>query len=236
MKILLWVPEYPPHHIWWGGEVFKNLAEGYKKEGHEVVVIYWYYKAKWFDEIKKSIHNDITFYQIPEIPFPRKLPFLKTVMPIWIINYFELKKIIKHENIDVANIHWYWHLFIDAVWRCCKSLNIQYVFTNHWYPKIPLQKWPFIKAIWKTYMFLIWESLNKNSKKITCVSEYTKSEYNKYWDKISVIPNGINPPNNFSKEEIQSLRKSFSTDKKILLSVWRITKYTTNNEQELTTP
>jgi glycogen synthase len=43
MKILLGVPEYPPHNIGGGGEIFRQLAKNYLELGHEVVVVYGYY-------------------------------------------------------------------------------------------------------------------------------------------------------------------------------------------------
>ena len=39
MRILLGVPEFPPHHIGWWGVVFESLAKEYQKLWHDVLVI-----------------------------------------------------------------------------------------------------------------------------------------------------------------------------------------------------
>jgi len=227
MKILLGVPEYPPYNIWGWWEVFKNLAEWYLKMWHEVVVVYWYYKTNTWNEKLQEYYDEnwIKYIQVPEIPYPKKLPFLRTVMPCNITSFLKLKKILKEEKIDSAHLHWYGHLFIDLLARLCVKYNIKYVFTNHWYPKIPFQKWFLVKIIWQTYMKLVWEFINRNANVITCVSEFTKSEYVNFNNKVHVVTNGVNLPPDYSNEELLTLRKNFPVDKKIILSVWRITEY-----------
>lgn len=230
MKILLGVPEYPPHHIGGGGEVFKNLAENYKKLGHEVVVVYGYYPTKsWRENIKEyTDENGIKFYQIPEIPYPKSMPFLRTVMPCNLRAYFKLKKIIEKEKPDVAHLHGYGHLFIDILAMACNQMGLKFVFTNHGYPKIPYTKNSVVIFAWKTYKVMLGEKINKNAYKITCVSEFVKSEYNNAFShKIFVIPNGIKTGyKGCAKRAIRNLKGSLNIqNEKILLSVGRITKY-----------
>lgn len=80
MRILLGVPEFPPHHIGWWGAVFEALAHEYVKLWHEVMVVYGNYDTRtWFEKIKEYFKDGIYFVQVPLIPTPGFLPFLKTV-------------------------------------------------------------------------------------------------------------------------------------------------------------
>ena len=230
MKILLGVPEYPPFNIGGGGEVFKNLAENYKKLGHDVVVLYGYYPTKsWWEDIKEyTDENGIKFYQIPEIPYPKSMQFLRTVMPCNLRAWQKIKDIIQSGRPDIAHLHGYGHLLIDYLGIVCKNLKIEFIFTNHGYPKIPYTKGKLFIIIWNIYKKVFGEKLNKNAYRITCVSEFTKNEYNKkYFNKLFVIPNGVNLNyNKYDETEISSLRKQLGIkDEKIYLSVGRITKY-----------
>ncbi len=228
MKILLCVPEYPPYHIGGGGEVFKNLAENYKKLGHDVTVIYGYYPTKsWWEDIKKYNENGIKFYQIPEIPYPKLFPYLRTVMPCNFKVLLKLVYIMKNERPDVVHIHGYGHLFIDYLGIICGKLKIRFVFTNHGYPKIPYKN-KFIAILWNIYKNIIGERINRNAYKITCISEFTKNEYDKrYINKLVIIPNGIDLEYyKYTDNDINSLRNKFNIkNEKILLSVGRITEY-----------
>ena len=137
MKILLGVPEYPPYHIGGGGEVFKNLAENYKELGYEIVVVYGYYPTNsWNENIKEwTDKKGIKFYQIPEIPYPKSMPFLRTVMPCNLKAWLKLRKIVKKENPDVAHLHGYGLLFVNILSKILYKLKTKYIFTIHGYPE-----------------------------------------------------------------------------------------------------
>jgi glycosyltransferase involved in cell wall biosynthesis len=229
MKILLGVPEYPPYNIGGGGEVFKNLAENYKKLGHDVVVVYGYYPTKsWFENIKEyTDENGIKFYQVPEIPYPKSMPFLKTVMPPNVKAIFKLKSIIQKEKPDIAHLHGYGHLLMDIMSINLSNLKIDFIFTNHGYPSIPYQKKFPIPQIWNLYKLLLGENINKKAKIITCVSGFTKSQYQKYSNKLFVVYNGIDTTyREFSLSDVNNTKKDLNIiNKKILLSVGRITEY-----------
>jgi glycosyltransferase involved in cell wall biosynthesis len=227
MKILLWVPEYPPHHIGWWWEVYKSLAEWYLKEWHEVVVIYGYYKAKWFEKLKRYYKNWIIFYQVPEIPYPKRFPFLKTVMPIWIINYFRLKKIIKKEKIDVAHLHWYWLFFINQIAKLLRELNKKYIFTIHWYPETQNKIWWFIKKIWGFYVKEIMNQTLTRAYSITGVSNFiVKDKRNIFKNKSIIIYNWINLleyKNINNNLDIRKINKIWVWNK-IIFSMWRLSE------------
>ncbi len=196
MKILLGVPEYPPFNVGGGGEVFKNLAENYRKLGHDVVVIYGYYPTKsWWEDIREyTDENGIKFYQIPEIPYPESMPYLRTAMPPNLNVLFKLTRIIQKEKPDVAHLHGYGLIFINILSNILYNSKIKYIFTIHGYPETPNFKGLMIKIIYNLYLKIFIESTLKNSFKITGVSDYISFDkrIEKYNGKIITISNGIN--------------------------------------------
>lgn len=229
MKILLVVPEYPPYHIGGGGEVFKNLAENYRRLGHEVTVIYGYYPTKtWSDEIiEYQDKNGIKFIQIPEIPYLKSMLFLKTAMPLNFRSLLKIKNIIEKENPDFAHLHGYGLIFINIVAMTLQKLNIKYIFTIHGYPEKPNKSNIFIRLIWNIYVKVIMNRTLKGAKKITCVSNYVKEDKrNIFPEKSVVIFNGLNFSDfNESKEDINIRKKHDISEKtKIIFSLGRITE------------
>ena len=196
MKILLGVPEYPPFNVGGGGEVFKNLAENYKKLGHDVVVLYGYYPTKswWEDIIEYTDEKGIKFYRIPEIPYPKPLPYLRTAMPPNLNVLLKLKRIIQKEKPDIAHLHGYGLIFINILSNILYNLEIKYIFTIHGYPETPNSKGLMIKIIYNLYLISCMGPTLKNSFKITGVSDYISfdKKIEKYNGKIITILNGIN--------------------------------------------
>ena len=196
MKILLGVPEYPPFNVGGGGEVFKNLAENYKKLGHDVIILYGYYPTKswWEDIIEYTDEKGIKFYRIPEIPYPKSLPYLRTAMPPNLNVLLKLKRIIQKEKPDIAHLHGYGLIFINILSKILYNLKIKFIFTIHGYPETPNSKGLSVKVIYYLYLKIFMKFTLKNSFKITGVSDYISfdKKIEKYNGKIITILNGIN--------------------------------------------
>ena len=229
MKILLGIPEYPPNHVGGGGEVFKNLAENYKKLGHDIVVIYGFYPTKfWLENVKGyTDNNGIRFYQIPEIPYFKSKPFLRSAMPPNFRAWLKLKKIIQEEKPDVVHLHGYGLIFINILAGILRKLKIKYIFTIHGYPETQNRSNFLVKIVWNWYIKLIMNKTLKNAERITCVSEYIKNDTrNIFPEKSEIIGNGLN----FSefenvKNDINIREKHhISQDAKIFFSIGRISE------------
>jgi glycosyltransferase involved in cell wall biosynthesis len=195
MKILLGVPEYPPYHVGGGGEVFKNLAENYKKLGHEVVVMYGYYPTKTRSEdIKEYINkNGIKFYRIPEILYPKTKPFLRTVMPPNLQALFKLRKIIEQERPDIAHLHGYGFILIYLISRVLNKCRINYVFTIHGYPEIQKKSSLAVHLAWRVFERQLVRPVLRRAFRVTCISNYIKNDSRNIRKADSVvIYNGIN--------------------------------------------
>lgn len=222
MRIVLAIPELPPKSIGGGGVVYKNLIEFYS-EDHELLVIYGDYTAKGFKNNIKKIDNEKTnviTYEIPELPYPNRVPALKTIMPATPINLWRVGKIIEEFNPDVAHVHGYGHFFVDSIVRILVKQSVPYLFTNHGFPKFHKRAGGLIYLGWRCYMIARGNYIHKHAELVTCVSEATKSEYSlgynrKYDRKIIVISNGINIPN-------YDVDAHLDHKDKILLSVGRI--------------
>lgn len=194
MKILLGVPEYVPYHTGGGGEVYKNLAENYQQTGHEVAVVYGYYPTKTIlENIRKYKRKGITLYQVPEIPYPKKYPFLQTALPPNPQAGASLRKIIANENPDVAHLHGYGLILINLLAKKLTAEHVPYIFTIHGYPESQRNTiWP-IREIWKKYVDWIMNPTLKQAAAVTAVSNYTAAdERNIAPQKTTVIPNGLN--------------------------------------------
>lgn len=229
MKILLGVPEYPPFHVGGGGEVYKNLAENYHELGHEVVVIFGYYPTKsWSEKIKQYTENQgIKFYQIPEIPYPKAMPFLRTVMPPNLGSWWQLRKIIAKENPDVAHLHGYGLIFINILAGILRKLKIKYIFTIHGYPETQNKSNKMIRMIWGIYIKTIMNRTLNFAEKITCVSNYIKKDRrNVFPEKSVVIYNGINFSDFEKTEKNIDIREKHNipAESKIIFSIGRISE------------
>jgi glycosyltransferase involved in cell wall biosynthesis len=225
MKVILGVPEYPPYHIGGGGEIFKNLAESYKKLGHEVVVVYGFYPTKsFFENIKDYKKSGIKFYQVPELPYYKRLPYLRIRMPINLQSTIKLYGIIKKEKPDAAHLHGYGFIFIDTLALFLKLLKIKYIVTIHGWPIKQERSHFLIKYFFNLYLKTFSYSTLKNANQITCVSAFLSNKINKrFQGKTHLIFNGFNL-NNYKNNKMIDIRKKHQIDNKtkIILSLGRI--------------
>lgn len=192
MKILLGVPEYPPHTIGGGGEVYTRLVDNYQRMGHEVSVVYGYFpSSSFFEKVKSYKKNGIHFFRIPQIPTPSSLPYLKTRMPLTVDSFLKLSSIIESVKPDVAHLHGYGILYIEILANNLYKKNVPYVLTMHGLPvKHSMSKlWTIVYNIYKP-LFLA--HTIKHASAFTTVSTFLKQQLpQQYQSKTTVIPNGI---------------------------------------------
>ncbi len=226
-RIILWVPEYPPYHIGWWWAVFEALAKEYSKLWHEVMVIYGYYPTKHgFESIKKYTKDNIHFIQVPLLPTPSFVPFLKTVLPTGFRNLGEINAIIKEFNPTIAHLHGYGLIFINQLAKIIWTNKIPYIYTLHGAPVSANKKWWPIMRAYNLYKNTRGKAILKHASDITAVSQYTIdnfTEFHPYKDKIRVVPNGIYPQE-FSKKIDYNIYDQYNLPKwsTIFLSIGRI--------------
>jgi len=227
---MLIVPEYPPYNIGGGGIVYENLALNLNKFGHKVTVIWGYYpSSSIFEKITQEEINGIKFFRVPEIPYLKSKPFLRTAMPPNISGLISLPKIIKKEKPDLIHLHGYGLPYITFCSIISHLLNIHYLFTIHGYPKTPEINKVF-RIIWNIYDKTLMKSALHHSKKITCVSKWIAEDerLDCFQDKVKVIYNGINQGKFLNKKKNNDINiyKKFhlSENSQLICSVGRISK------------
>ncbi len=226
MKIALVVPEYPPYSVGGGGEIFKSLAEEYRNMGHDVIVFYGYYPTKKFNQ-DIEIYNDngVTLVKIPEIPYPKHMPFLRTVMPCNKFVLAKLKSMLTECGVNVAHIHGY-GLFMPAqVAKICYKVGIPYLLTLHGAPVSPgKMKSLLITVSYKFYKKFYGDFLLNKARVITAVSKFTTTfeEFCNFKESIVVINNGLDIEKYLTVKRETSLSKRRDGEEIVFLSLGRI--------------
>ncbi|AKH33214.1 hypothetical protein XF24_00891 [candidate division SR1 bacterium Aalborg_AAW-1] len=227
MKILLCVPEYPPHHVGGGGPVFHALAQEYTKLGHEVMVIYGYYPTKHgFESLKQYTEYGIQFVQVPLLPTPRFTSFLKTVLPTGPWNLSKLRNIIRDFQPEKAHLHGYGLMFINQLAKIIVDQKIPYIYTLHGAPVSADKKGGIIQKVYNLYKHTWGKFILDHASDITAVSQYTIdnfSEFHPYKDRIRIVPNGIYPEE-FAKQIDYNIYDQYNVPEgsTIYLSIGRI--------------
>ena len=226
MNILLIVPEFPPHNVWWGGFVFESLAHSYKNLWHNVLVITWDHTIhNIFRRLQVVSENTIDVLRIPEFYSPISL--LNTVLPYPAWYNPRIKKVIKQFSPKFIHIHGY-GLFMPAqVSKICVNLWYDYTFTIHGAPISPEKmKNKIISISYNFYHKYYGFPTLRNAKKQTAVSSFARDFeiFSKYKDTISIIWNWLRSSDYikpdydiFSKKNIRTSEKT-----KIIFSLWRI--------------
>lgn len=230
MKVMLFVPEYPPYHIGGGGIVYENIALVLKRLGIDLVVVWGYFPTESiFERPKYYKKNGILFYKIPEIPYIKSLPYLRTAMPPNFHGILAVNQILNKEKPDIIHFHGYGLPFIT--FGCLLSIiyKIPYVFTVHGFPKSPEDNMIF-HLFWNLYQKILMKIILSKSQVITCISKWLRKDERLalYQEKIKIIYNGINIDSykKFQLLEENTIQKICNIPDKsdVLLSVGRISR------------
>lgn len=227
MRILLIAPEYPPYTIGGGGEVYKNLAEGYCDNNNEVSVLYGYYPntdKKATLEVYKQ--NGINFIKVPEIPYPKDKSFLKTVMPPTFNAFIKLFSVITKASFDIAHLHGYGWPLILICGVICKFKRIPYIFTIHGYPETQNKQSGIVKLFWNILIKFIQDPVLKSAKYVTGVSDYIREDKRNISKNTVTIYNGIDAENFKIVEDEYDIRTKLGLDSSafMIFSLGRISE------------
>jgi len=226
MNILLIVPEFPPHHIWWGGFVFESLAREYQKLWHSVLVISWDHTIRnIFKKIGVSEENNIDILRIPEFFSP--LSLLNTVLPYPFWYNSKIKNIIKEFSPDFTHIHWY-GLFMPAqAAKICYHLSLPYTFTIHGAPVSPEKMQNKLISFWYNFYHKYYGFPTlKNASRLTAVSWFARDFdiFQDYKKDIEIVWNWL-ALSDYKKPEYDiftQLHIRSSKNTKIIFSLGRI--------------
>ena len=136
-----------------------------------------------------------------------------------LVRYSQVKKVIN--NVDVVHLMGHWTVLNALVYMAAQSLNKPYVVC----PAGALPIFGRSRIIKKLYNWIIGKRIIQNADACIAITEEEKNQFNSYGvngDKITVIPNGINPVD-FSMASTMEFRKKFGLNKSpFLLFVGRL--------------
>ena len=228
MKILLGVPEYPPYNIGGGGLVYEALANHYRDLGHDVTVLYGFYPTKSiFDRTKSYTDKKIKFHQIPLIPYPKKMPFLRGIMPPNLAGFIKMVRVVIKQRPDVVHLHGYGQVFVNMLAIFLKLLKIPYLLTFHGYSDTQNSAGKVVKISWNIYDKLFNSFTIRGARRITCISKFICDDKRNIGKSKSVV---INNGFDFSiydniKTEIDIKKKhNLPQNATTILSIGRISK------------
>lgn len=192
MRIMLVVPEYPPNTIGGGGVVFDALARGYRDAGHRVTVVFGDFTIRQhLSSLRRSYENNIRYFCVPEVPYPKHMPYFRSAMPALPAAIRQVAQVIGSESPDIVHAHGYGLPFIMQVVALAKKVGIPYIFTIHGYPEHPNRN-PFVRSAWELFARFKIRPLLEGAQKVTCVSRSIREDPRNSTESNSVtIRNGI---------------------------------------------
>ena len=185
MNILMLNYEYPPLG---GGAspVTKSLAEELVKLGHTVDVVTMGFKgSKQKEEI-----NGVNIYRVPSIRKEQGVCQTHEMFPYCLSAHCFLPKLLKENKYDINHTHF---IIPTGVVSYLKRRKIPYIITSHG-SDVPNYN-PDRFGLQHKLLKPLWNKIVKNAACITTPTDYLKNLIldNCNYDKIKVIPNGINP-------------------------------------------
>lgn len=209
----------------------KLLYEGLEKLGHEVFI---------FTSMDEKLVDDSPEFKNKNIInlYGRPYPFKGLKDYRYTLTHKKQIKVIKQYNLDVIHVHTEYNIAKLAI-KCNKKLHIPLVHTLHTLFEDYLAYFsPFFNKIMHRQMMwglkvLFLNPISKRSEFNIVPTKKVANQMNKYGLKnrnVRIIPTGIETerfnPNNFTKEEIDSLREELgiSKDKFVYLYIGRVSQ------------
>jgi len=152
MKILMIVPEWPPHVIGGGGHVFEAIARHLATLGHEVTVAHGdHTNRNLFAGADVRVDGNLEIMRIPLIPVPPRFAWMSSTFPPTIPALRGLGKLLKRPW-HVGHLHGVGFMLIDLVARGLRRRRIPYALTIHGVPNSPLHRGRFAAAALRIYL------------------------------------------------------------------------------------
>jgi glycosyltransferase involved in cell wall biosynthesis len=190
MRVAMICPEFPPNAIGGGGEVFQSLAERLPRFGLQLDVIAGNYRGGG-DAARR--HDGTRYEEIPLLPTPPAMPYLRTVMPPTASGLRRLHALITPGAYDVAHVHGVSFILIDVAAHLLARAGIPWVFTMHGQPRTPFRHGPILRSAYSAYLRGYGSFVMRRAAVRTAVSAATKTfgPIAGYMCDAHVIPNGV---------------------------------------------
>lgn len=177
MKILMVAPYFYPDTGGLENYVY-NISKELVKRGHKITVIC----ASKKENRKETIEGIKVIRQ--------KADFILSNTPIKFSLPFKMVELLNKDKFDLINAHTPVPFYADVAAFISKKYNIPFILTYYFSPDLK-KDFIFLDIITSLYQNLLEKSTLKKAKQIITVYEM-KEKFNRYANKISVIPPGVN--------------------------------------------
>ena len=190
-KIVLVVPEYPPHSVGGGGVAYRSLALALRGLGNDVRIL----AGDYTGQTATTWDDDLEVRRFALLPFPRRFAFLNGYMPPYPTAALR-EAVASLTDDDIVHVHGTFLGFSDAVALSLARRSRAYFLTNHGYPHRPRQMGSPIRQILQAYERLIVRPVVLGARRVSAISEFCASDGPLALRHVDIIPNGIDMPQN----------------------------------------
>jgi phosphatidylinositol alpha-mannosyltransferase len=221
MRVVMICPEFPPHSIGGGGEVFRALSEAVSRCGVELDVI-----AGNLDGGDRQWESaGVRYAEIPLLATPAATPFLRTVMPPTRSGFRKLRALIAAGSYDVAHVHGVSFVMVDVAAHLLQRHGVPWVFTLHGQPRTPYRVGFPLSAAYAAYLRAYGRFVVRRAAVRTTVSAATSRfpSIARDMSDARVIPNGVDAEAFSSDLPERAIPGWPAETRNVVLSVGRLT-------------
>jgi glycogen(starch) synthase len=190
MRILLIVPEFPPHAIGGGGVAYDAIARGLQRRGHEITVV----TGDCSGTGAAPPHDgDVRVVRFATFPGPRSMPYLRGYLPPRNPGRFLARLEDESRIADVVHIHSVASVFCDLAGRYLAMRGRRYYVTNHGIPARPARAGVVAKSLFGGYMTVMTNRAVAGAKAISAISAFCAADPPLRGRRVEIIPNGLEP-------------------------------------------
>jgi len=231
LKILQVSPEFPPHSLGGGGLLVENLAQGLRRQGHEVTVATGLFAVKsMFERPFSTNYEGITVTWLPLLEAPNVGFQLKTITPPNPSSLAQLLQVLLAKDFDIVHIHGFGHLLCDYAAVLCHILGKKYVLTIHGFPKEPRRRGGVLSIVYNAYAKTLGTQTIRRATKVVAISNSIANECHDYVtdERIAIIRNAVDTsvysaePSAQKKDE--TLTRYNLAGKQVILCIGRLTE------------
>ncbi len=220
MNALLVCPEFPPHTIGGGGEVFGALLRYVTREGVHMDVLCGNYEGG----SGAATRMGATIVQeVPLVSTPERTPYLRTTLPPTVTGFRRMRRTLDEGSYDVAHLHGVSFAFVDVPARMLARRRIPWVFTLHGAPRTPYRLPLSLRAAYTAYFHAYGSFVIRRAALRTSVSASAR-DYPAVAPLMRgalVIPNGIEA-DEYAAARPERAIAGWPREGRVLLSIGRL--------------
>ena len=131
--------------------------------------------SSWIGQIRYTYEDGIKCYRVPEVPYPRRMPYLRTAMPALPWTSRKVREIIEFDDPDIVHAHGYGLVFVTQILHITRNMGIPDIFTIHGYPEHANNS-SFLKFLWQIFVRNKIDPIIRSADLVTCVSSSIRED------------------------------------------------------------